>query len=142
MKKKLKYYKDKAWKAFSEYIRLRDCLKTTGTPNEGICITCGNRIPFKGSNAGHFISSRCNSVLFEEDLTFLQCYHCNVGLMGNYVPFTLKMIELHSKKWVEEKQQLKHQTLKRNSIDYMEIEAKYKQKFKDLMNKYLARLTV
>lgn len=133
MKSDLKKAKDKAWVAFSAYIRLRDCLKTTRTKSEGICITCGNRIPFKGSNAGHFISSRCNSVLFEEDLTNLQCYSCNVGLMGNYVPYTLKMIDLHGKEWVEEKQNLKHQTLKRTVADYKELEKKYKQKFNDLM---------
>lgn len=129
----LKSAKAKAWTAFSAYIRLRDCLKTTGTTEEGVCITCGTRIPYKSSQAGHFISSRCNSVLFEEDLTNLQCYSCNIGLMGNYVPYTVAMIQLHGLDWVEEKQNLKHKTLKRSIWDYQQLEEKYKSKYQELM---------
>ena len=132
MKSVLTKAKNKAWVQFSNFIRLRDCLKTTGTKDEGICITCEKRIPFKGSNAGHFVSSRCNSVLFEEDLVNLQCYSCNIGLVGNYIPYTLKMLELHGKEWVEEKQRLKRKTLKRDLNDYQTLEAIYKQKFINL----------
>jgi len=133
----LRSAKKKAWAEFSAYIRRRDCLKTTGTLDEGICITCGNKIPFKGSNAGHFISSRCNSVLFDEELTNLQCYSCNVGLMGNYVPYTLTMINRHGVEWVEEKQRLKHKILKRTINDYQTLEAIYKQKFINLKTEHV-----
>jgi len=128
----LRSAKKKAWSEFSKFIRLRDCLKTTGSPHEGICITCGAKIPYKGSQAGHFISSRCNSVLFEEDLVNLQCYGCNIGLNGNYIPYSIKMIKEHGLEWVEEKQLLKKRIMKRTINDYQTLEAIYKQKFINL----------
>lgn len=134
--------KKKAWVQFSAYIRRRDCIKTTGTLDEGVCITCGTRIPYKSANAGHFVSSRCNAVLFEEDLTNLQCPQCNIYLMGNYLPYTLKMIDLHGREWVEEKQRLKHKTLKRTINDYQTLEAIYKQKFINLKTDFEKGLKV
>ena len=60
--------KNAAWKEFSRYIRLRDCIKTTGDTDAGICITCGKLIPYGNSQAGHFIAGRTNGVLFNEDI--------------------------------------------------------------------------
>lgn len=130
----LKKIKKKAWDSFSKYIRLRDCLKTTGTKEEGVCITCGRRFPFKSLQAGHFISSRCNSVLFEEDLVNAQCSGCNLFLNGNYVMYTIIMIKEHGVNWVEEKQKLKYQTKKYTQQDYIDIEKKYREKYLKLLD--------
>jgi len=124
--------KKSAWTAFSQYIRRRDCLKTTGTLDKGVCITCGQLIDFKGSHAGHFIDGRGAAVLLEEDLVNLQCPQCNIFLHGNYVPYTLKMIREHGQDWVEEKRLLKKKVLKRSINDYQTLEAYYKQKFLNL----------
>jgi hypothetical protein len=75
--------KQRAWQAFSAYIRLRDCKKTTGTLYEGICFTCKKKYAYKSLQAGHFIPGRHNANLFEERGVHCQCYHCNVGLKGN-----------------------------------------------------------
>ncbi len=67
--------KEKAWKAFSLYIRTRD--KFT-------CYTCGKNL--KGSrtlHAGHFISRTHASVLFDEINVHAQCMYCNMFLSGN-----------------------------------------------------------
>ena len=65
--------KKQSWQEFSKWIRLRDCVKTTGDTESGVCITCGKLIPFKQSQAGHFIAGRVNAVLFDEDIVHLQC---------------------------------------------------------------------
>jgi len=90
--------KAKTWKAFSALIRTRDCLewmKSNPEVNElmGACVTCGRVYPYKTLQAGHFIPGRKNSILFNEESTFGQCYGCNCGRNGNvinYYPFMLK----------------------------------------------------
>jgi len=69
MKKKgLTYYKKRAWKMFSTYIRTRDSLKTTGSTDKCVCITCNKRKEFRRIQAGHAIGGRNNSILFDEEL--------------------------------------------------------------------------
>lgn len=131
--------KEKAWQAFSAYIRTRDCLKTTGTLENGICITCDKLIPYKGSHAGHFIGGRGGAVLFEEDLVNLQCEKCNKktsfgGLDGNYQMYTLKMVERHGKEWVEEKVKLRNVVRQYKLYEVEEITKKYRAKYKELIN--------
>jgi hypothetical protein len=68
--------KKKCWKEFSAYIRLRDCLETTGKTTEGLCYTCGRVYPngkVGGLQAGHFIPGRHNSILFDFDMVKSQC---------------------------------------------------------------------
>ena len=93
--KNIKSLKTKAWKLFSRYIRLRDCLKTTGTITCGECITCGEFYPFEKLQAGHFIAGRSNAILFDEEITHSQCYACNVGLHGNVLVYRRKIIEMY-----------------------------------------------
>ena len=52
----------KAWDAFSLFIRLRDCLKTTGAKEYGVCFTCGRKYAFKALQAGHFVRGRGGAV--------------------------------------------------------------------------------
>ena len=92
---KISTLKRKAWKAFSEYIRLRDCLKTTGLPDYGNCITCSKTIPRKLLQAGHFIAGRHNSNLFSERGVNAQCYNCNINLRGNTLEYRRKIIEMY-----------------------------------------------
>ena len=33
--------KRRTWEVFSKFIRIRDCLNSTGCPDWGLCITCG-----------------------------------------------------------------------------------------------------
>jgi len=87
--------KKKVWKVFSEYIRKRDCLKTTGCSSFGLCITCGKRYHYKLLQAGHFISGRHNNNLFSERGVHAQCYNCNINLKGNTLEYRRKIIELY-----------------------------------------------
>jgi hypothetical protein len=53
---------DKLWKAFSEYIRLRD----SDENGYCICITSGRRVHWTECDAGHFISRRHMATKYDE----------------------------------------------------------------------------
>jgi hypothetical protein len=80
---------------FSQYIRLRDALKTTGTPDYCNCITCTRLIPIKEAQAGHFIDCRHSSTLFDETNVHSQCARCNVYLDGNILEYRRQIIKLY-----------------------------------------------
>ena len=94
-KKRLSSVKKEAWGLFSRYIRIRDCLKTTGCTSFGLCITCSKRYHFKLLQAGHFVSGRHNANLFSERGTHAQCYNCNINLRGNTLEYRRKIIGLY-----------------------------------------------
>lgn len=108
--------KKEAWSWFSKYIRLRDCLKTTGTKEWGVCITCGKTVPFSGGaynslQAGHFVDGRRKEYLFDERIVNGQCGVCNIAKGGNKDSYTLVMIKKYGHKYVEEVLQMKKSSL-------------------------------
>jgi len=130
--------KTKAWDAFSLYIRTRDCIRFTGDPEQGMCVTCKSMKPRKELQAGHFVGGRGNAVLFDERLVYSQDGYCNqkppMGLGGNYAAYTLFMFdEGYTRKEIEGFLALKGTTKVYKTHDFIEIEAKYKQKLADLL---------
>lgn len=121
----LKKAKKYAWNQFSIYIRTRDCLKTTGNPGEGVCITCGRKYDFRGLQAGHFVQGRHNNNLFSEKGVHAQCFYCNMQLRGNVLEYRRKIIALYGDgadlKLEAEDKILKKYTLK----DYLELADKF-----------------
>jgi len=93
--------KKKAWILFSQYIRMRDCLRTTGCASYGLCITCGKRYHIKLLQAGHFISGRHNANLFNEEGCHAQCYNCNINLRGNTLEYRRQIIKLYGEGYDE-----------------------------------------
>ena len=133
-----KLAKDKAWAAFSIYIRTRDCLRFTGDPEQGMCVTCKAKKPFKELQAGHFVAGRGNAVLFNEQIVYSQCSYCNqkppMGLGGNYAAYTLFMFdEGYTRAEIEGFLALKGTTKQYKLNDFIEIEAKYKHKLLELL---------
>jgi hypothetical protein len=122
--------KDKAWRYFSNYIRVRDCLSTTGFPDQGKCVTCGKFFPIQELQAGHAIGGRNNSILFDEELVHAQCKFCNGYGNGKYAEYSLWFIEKYGlKKW-KEKVKLSREI--NVDLDYEEIAEKYKNKLKKI----------
>jgi hypothetical protein len=80
---------------FSQYIRLRDCLRTTGTLEYCNCITCSRLISFKEAQAGHFVDCRHNATLFDETNVHAQCARCNVYLDGEILKYRREIIRLY-----------------------------------------------
>lgn len=121
--------KKKAWTEFSKYIRMRDCLKTTGTKTHGKCITCGKRYGFKQLQAGHFLAGRNATILFHEDMVNAQCYACNVPKHGNVEEYYPIMLDKYGKKKIEEWKVLKKQTKRWTKDELIEIRKKYKEEY-------------
>lgn len=135
--------KDKAWKAFAYYIRLRDSVNTTGSITHCICITCEQRgdssyKTFSHIQAGHAVGGRGNAVLFNEDIVNGQCDYCNrkppMGLGGDYGNYSIALIKRHGIEYVEELQSMKNLTVKYKVSDLKSIESKYKQKVKEILD--------
>jgi len=130
-KKSINDYKEEAWKEFSKYIRLRDCLLTTGTKDYGLCFTCGRKKHFKDLQAGHFLDGRWNSILFDEEGVHAQCRQCNLFKNGNKEEYEPKMIELYGKEKVEEMKARK-QIVKRFTIEELiKLKEYYREEYKE-----------
>lgn len=112
--------KDKAWRAFSEFIRARD----------KHCVTCSTG---EAQQAGHFIDGRHNAVLFQERGVHGQCYHCNVGLKGNKIQYWLFMERTYGREVIDELIAESKTTVQYKEFQFKEIEELYKEKTKALL---------
>lgn len=76
--------KKMAWKAFSEYIRRKNA------DSNGIvkCVTCRWWGHWTESQAGHYVDSRNNTVLYDEKLVHVQCAVCNLHKRGNKIKYS------------------------------------------------------
>ena len=120
------------WKLFSIFIRLRD----TDKNGWGYCKTCQRTIFWKRGQAGHFLPGRTNTILFHEDLTHLQCYHCNIHLRGNSREYDKFMRKKYGNKKVEEFDKLGkyHKNIKQFTIQELQnLIISYKEKVKKLL---------
>jgi len=111
--------KKKAWALFSQMIRMRDCLRTTGCSSWGLCISCGKRYHIKLLQAGHFLPGRHNANLFYERGTHAQCYNCNINLKGAILAYMKALIVLYGEGIVEELE-ANEKTLLKFTIPYLE----------------------
>lgn len=123
--------KKQVWKWFSSYIRLRDCLKTTGTLTSGACYTCGKVYPLTRLQAGHFLAGRGGMVLFDEEQVHAQCMPCNVWLHGDFPTYQEKMRAKFGIEKVEEMIFKRRQTHKFTIAELENLLEKYKQKVVD-----------
>jgi hypothetical protein len=83
------------WKAFSKYIRTRDCIRTTGTLSRGVCFSCGNEYDLSEAQAGHVISRAFNAALYNPAVVYFECRRCNLWLEGAHVAGFFYMEELY-----------------------------------------------
>ncbi len=90
------------WKIFSMYIRMRDCLETTGTVTHGLCCTCKRDYPIGRLQAGHFIPGREDSTLFDPVYVHAQCYRCNIKRQGEWLKYFRFMEKKHGREFVLE----------------------------------------
>ena len=128
----LKTLKKYVWDTFSLFIRLRDCLETTGSLEYGKCITCGNVVPIKSTDAGHFVSRRFNSTLFDETNSHLQCRHCNRYNAGAAIEYRRQIIKLYGEGY-DVQLKAKAEKLKKFTADELRgLLDYYKQKVKEL----------
>jgi len=139
--KSLGYYKKKTWKAFSDYIRTRDCLLTTRTLERCRCVTCRKEFSYSEIQAGHAIGGRNNSILFDEELVNGQCKGCNGFGNGKYAEYSVWFIKKYGIKEWEEKVELSKQVVQYKKSDYMGIYEKYRDELDLLLKDYYKLLT-
>ncbi len=118
--------KVKAWTIFSRFIRLRDCLFTTGTKEYGKCITCGVQLPFGKLQAGHFIAGRHNANLFSEEGVHAQCRTCNILKSGNVLQYRRAILDLYGEGYDEVLEKEAKQIKPFNSQALLDIIEHYK----------------
>ena len=132
-KKSKKGLKDKLWKLFSQYIRLRDAEWNGNAP----CISCGKVIFWKDLDAGHFIAKNSGDFFyFLEDNVHAQCPYCNRFLHGNLLNYRRRLIDKMGEDKVEE---LEYQSqlnvrleLNKIDLDYEDLIRVYKDKLNEL----------
>ena len=125
--------KDTAWKWFSLYIRLRDCLATTGSDTQCRCVTCWNIVPYEQLDAGHALPGRHNAVLFDESIVYAQCRKCNQGGDGEKVAFRKFLVEKHGEEWMQMKEQGAKKTVQIDDASFKLIGEHYRKEYKKLL---------
>lgn len=117
---------------FSQFIRLRDCVKTTGTVENGACITCGNIHPYSSLQAGHFISRAHYAIRYDERNVNAQCVGCNMFKHGAVEEYFIRLEEMHGRPVVDELLSLKHQTRRFQRSELEGMIGDYKTKLEEL----------
>jgi len=129
-----KTIKNKLWKIFSEYIRLRDA-EWNGYAS---CISCGKVLFWKDLDAGHFISKNSGDYFyFLEENVNAQCNYCNRFLHGNLLNYRRGLI---NKIGQDEVDKLEYQSQlgvrlelnKQCNLDYEDLIRVYKDKLAEL----------
>ncbi len=99
-KKTVAKVKKDVWVVFSKYIRMRDCLKTTGSLDYGECISCGVTKPIRLLDAGHFVPKRSNNYFSQLGVN-AQCQSCNRFHGGNQLGYRRGLVELYGEEMVK-----------------------------------------
>ena len=84
--------KNKVWKNFSIYIRLRDASDGSGVC---FCISCSKPHHWKDMDAGHYIPREWTKIWLHEMNVNAQCRHCNFFQKGNIQGYRLGIL----RKW-------------------------------------------
>ena len=130
--------KKEVWDIFSQYVRITDCLRTTGCSSWGLCITCDKRYHIKLLQAGHLIPGRHNANLFSKKGTHAQCYNCNINLKGNTLEYRRQIIKLYGEGY-DEILEAEARTIKKFTIvELTEMKEYYTKKVKELLKQETA----
>lgn len=115
-------------RAFSLYIRIRDA-STDGTVQ---CCTCGLRMPWKYSQAGHFVTRTHLSTRWDERNAHAQCAKCNKWEGGEQYKHAQYVDGTHGKGTADELVELGARIVKRGSRELREIAEDYQRQAKEL----------
>ena len=133
---KMKSARQRAIEELGHYIRIRDCLKTTGYVFVGVCFTCKRRFHISYLDQGHFISGRRNAVLFDILGIHIQCTYCNVNMHGCHKKYRKLMVEEYGEDWVVNREIRAKRVIKDSQIDYDKLLKGIKRMKKNLLRKH------
>jgi hypothetical protein len=131
--KSISRLKKEVREVFSKYIRLRDCLRTTGTLEYCNCITCSRLIAFKEAQAGHFVDCRHSPTLFDETNVHAQCARCNVYLDGEILKYRREIIRLYGEGYDVQLEEKAIETKKFTRDELLDLKELYAQKIRELL---------
>jgi len=127
-KKTLKYWKNKIDKPFHEYIRRRDADDNTGYCG---CISCGKKVHFTETDAGHFIGRQHLATRYDERNVHAQCRKCNRFEYGRQYEYSIAL----GKKLSNQLLQKSRGVLKLTDPEWQEIYDTYKTKLEEIKSK-------
>lgn len=101
---------------------------------ECVCVTCGKvdwwDSGIKGMHTGHFIGSRCNSILFEETNVAPQCSHCNFYRHGAPQEFRQWMTAVRGEAEVERLERLRSASKSFSREDLVDFRIAFQKRLK------------
>lgn len=127
------------WKAFAEWIKLRDC------PNgRGNCISCNKALTLPNTDsqihAGHLWPKSVvyNSLYFHPMNVHAQCAFCNTFLEGNTLEYRKGVIRRYGEEILDELEEIKSQGMvqKLYDEDYRAMAKEYRKKSRELKKRY------
>lgn len=132
----LKTLKERAWSAFSKYVRLRDCY---GWYPDQIpaaqCLTCAAIRDWRQMHAGHFVhAGRANPVTYDERNINAQCPACNTFRHGMLDVYSERLTAKHGAGVTDELRAMKAQSKPLNRAQLHEIALKYEAKVEEMLN--------
>lgn len=99
-----------------------------------VCITCGKVDSWdsgiKGIHTGHFLASRRNSILLEEDNVAPQCSSCNFFRHGAPNEFRTWMLANRGLSTIERLETLKRQSVTFSREDLVDMRIKFNRRLK------------
>ena len=95
-------------------------LKAANDNGYAECVTCGAIHPYELMDGGHFISRTYTAHKLTEDNIHPQCKRCNGFNGGEYAAYTLYMIDMYGRDYVEELLATKSQTKKYTRPEIMQ----------------------
>lgn len=113
---------------YSQYVRL-DKSDSNGNVS---CVTCGDVMFWKQAQNGHFISRAKYPTRWHDDNCNVQCMRCNVFLKGNYIEYTIYMIDSYGRDYVDELKALSVSGEKMSTPDMKELIEFYKKEVNKL----------
>ena len=119
--------------AYSQYVRLKDARMLYGQLRT-VCVTCGDRKPWKQHQNGHFYTRGRYATRWDDNNCHVQCMPCNVFLSGNYINYTMYMIDRYGREAVEQLEIKSKSTIKLSTSDLQEMTDDYKTKVKELLD--------
>lgn len=126
----LKTLKERAWSAFSKYVRMRDAVMSLRG-----CVTCGTYRDWQEMHAGHFVhAGRANPVTYDERNVNAQCPACNTFLHGKLDVYATRLIERYGMGVTDELRAMKAQSKPLNRTQLREIALKYEAKVEEMLN--------
>ena len=116
--------KKKLWVIFSQFVRRRD---------DGTCISCGIKKPWKEQDAGHYYARTFGlSLFFHEKNVNTQCTACNRFRHGNLARYAVGLKKKYGDRILDELEVISKQHRSIGVKEYRELIKEYKTKLEAL----------